>query len=150
MDHETHISTQQTPPQKDRRIPRPYENSRRPQGDQQTPQSRPEKASSLSFPKTLRLRKRGEFQSVAKKGKRLVGRYLCIDCHPAPKARLGISASARYGCSPERNRFKRLVREAFRQAYATLPHLDLNIIPRQSAKGASCSNILDELIHLLK
>ncbi len=150
MDHETHLSTQQTPPQEDRWIPSSYEDSRGPQGDQQTPQSGPQKISRLRFSKGIRLRKRGEFQSVAKKGKRLVGRYLCIDYHPAQKARLGISASVRYGSSPERNRFKRLVREAFRQTYSSLPPFDLNIIPRQSAKQASCSNILDELIRLLK
>lgn len=150
MNHETHIPTQQTPSQENHRIPRSYEDRRRPQGHQPPPQSGPQKTSRLIFPKAVRLRTRGEFQKVAREGKRLVGRYLCIDYRPAKKARLGISASNRYGSAPERNRFKRLVREAFRQGYPGLPSLDLNVIPRQCAKKATCANIMDELIRLLK
>lgn len=150
MNHETHVPAQQTPPQENHRIPRPYENPRGPKDHQPPPPSRPQKTSRLIFSKAVRLRTRGEFQKVAKEGKRLVGRYLCVDCLPAKTARLGISASGKYGSSPERNRFKRLVREAFRQSYAKLPSLDLNVIPRQCAKEASCSNIVDELIQLLQ
>lgn len=150
MDHETHLSTQQTPPQKNRRIPRPHEDKIGPQGDQSPPQSGPQKTGRLTFSKEVRLLKKGQFLLVAKRGKRLVGRYLCIDCHPSTSPRLGISASTRYGSSPERNRFKRLVREAFRKAYPHLPSLDLNIIPRKIAKQATSDEIQDELIRLLQ
>ena len=149
MNHETHIPTQQTPPQENNRIPSSDEDSRGPQGHQPPPQSRPEKTGCLTFVKAVRLRKRGDFQKVAREGKRLVGRYLCLDYYPAKKARLGISASTRYGSSPERNRFKRLVREAFRQTYHRLPPFDLNVIPRQCAKKASSANILNEFVQLL-
>jgi ribonuclease P protein component len=149
MNHETHIPTQQTPPQENNRFQSSHENSRGPKGHQPTPPSRPKEISRLIFPKAVRLRTRGEFQRVAREGKRLVGRYLCVDCRPAAKARLGISASSRYGSSPERNRFKRLIREAFRQGYHSLPALDLNVIPRQCAKQASCANIREELTRLL-
>jgi ribonuclease P protein component len=104
----------------------------------------------LNFSKSMRLRSRREFQRVAKEGKRQVGRFLCVDCRPASKLKLGISASGRYGSSPERSRFKRLVREAFRVSYASLPPLELNVIPRQCAKTASCADIRDELLRLLK
>jgi ribonuclease P protein component len=150
MNYETHLSTQQTPSQKNHWVPSPHEDSRGPQSDQPQKKSGSQKTSRLIFPKEIRLRKRVEFQRLARDGKRLVGRYFCIDCRPGKKARLGISASARYGSSPERNRFKRLIREAFRQAYASLPPLDLNIIPRQCAKQASCLHILDELLRLLR
>lgn len=102
------------------------------------------------FSKAMRLRTRREFQRVTKQGKRLVGRFLCLDVLPASKSRLGISASSRYGSAPERNRFKRLVREAFRQAYNTLPSLDLHIVPRQNAKKASCSDISEDISRLLQ
>lgn len=150
MNHETHISTQQAPSKENHRVPRPYEDTRRSKGHQPPPPSRPQKTSRLIFSKAVRLRTRGEFKKVAREGKRLVGRYLCVDYLPAKTARLGISASGKYGSSPERNRFKRLVREAFRQSYAKLPSLDLNVIPRQCAKEASCSNIADELLRLFK
>lgn len=98
----------------------------------------------------MRLRSRGEFQRVVREGKRLVGKFLCVDYRPAKKLKLGISASSRYGSSPERNRFKRLVREAFRLNYASLPSFELNVIPRQCAKNAKVCEIREELTRLLK
>ncbi|HSX25644.1 MAG TPA: ribonuclease P protein component [Chlamydiales bacterium] len=104
----------------------------------------------MKFPKRSRLLARRDFQRVAKAGDRRVGKLFCIDCRPAEKARLGISASGKYGSSPERNRFKRLIREAFRLSQNVLPKLELNVIPRQYAKKASCSDVMDELLRLLK
>lgn len=150
MNHETHISTQQTPPQENHRLPRSYENSRRAQNHQPPPQSGPQKTGCLIFSKGMRLRSRGEFQRVVKEGKRLVGKFFCVDCRPAKRLRLGISASSRYGSSPERNRFKRLVREAFRLNYDFLSSFELNVIPRQCAKKATLSEIREEMARLLK
>ena len=148
--YETDIPTQQTTPQKNNWLSSPHENRRRKKGHQSAPQSGPQEAGRLTFPKAMRLRSRREFQRVAREGKRLVGRFLCVDCRPAPQLKLGISASARYGSAPERNRFKRLVREAFRQSCTVLPPLELNVIPRQSAKGARCADIGEELIRILQ
>lgn len=97
----------------------------------------------------MRLRSRKEFQRVAREGKRLVGRFLCIDYRRSDKSKLGISASARYGSAPERNRFKRLVREAFRNNYSILPRYELNVVPRQLAKNARFADISEELTRLL-
>lgn len=97
----------------------------------------------------MRLKSRREFQRVMKEGKRHVGRFLCIDSRPSSRSKLGISASSRYGSSPERNRFKRLVREAFRLSYASLPPRELNVVPRQNAKMAKQADIQNELRRLL-
>lgn len=150
MNYETDLSTQQALPEKNHRVSSPYENSPRTQDHQPPPQSGKKEALRLIFPKSHRLRTRGEFQRVMREGKRLVGRTLCLDCRPAKAARLGISASVKFGSAPERNRFKRQVREAFRRSYATLPSYELNVIPRQSAKGASSKDILDEFLKLLR
>ncbi len=150
MNHETDIPTQQTSPQKDYRLPRSHENCGRTKSHQSPPQSGTQKASRLIFSKAMRLRSRKEFQRVVREGKRLVGKFLCIDCRPSKKLKLGISASSRFGSSPERNRFKRLVREAFRLQYAFLPPFELNVIPRQCAKNAKVCDIRDELIRLIK
>ncbi|MBX7066903.1 MAG: ribonuclease P protein component [Parachlamydiales bacterium] len=83
-----------------------------------------------------------------REGKRLVGRFLCIDLRPAKKGRLGISASSKYGSAPERNRFKRLVREAYRQN--SLPSWEIHVVPRQCAKGAKFSDIQNEITTLIK
>lgn len=147
--HETNLPTEQTPTQEDNRLSRPYENSRRPQSDQPQTKSWPQKTGRLILSKRMRLRSREEFQKVIKAGKRLVGRHICVDCRPSNTPRLGISASTRYGSSPERSRFKRLVREAFRRNYMSLPSFDLNVIPRQCAKKATGMDIANELVRLL-
>lgn len=144
--HETHIPTQQTPPQKNVRFPRSYENGRRAEGDQPPPPPGAQKTGCLN--RAMRLTSPREFQRVAKEGKRLVGKFLCIDYRQADKSKFGISASRRYGSAPQRNRFKRLVREAFRNNYPSLPPFELNIIPRQFAKKARFADIANELIAL--
>ena len=52
-----------------------------------------------------------------------------------PYTRLGLSVSARVGPAVVRNRWKRLIREAFRLRRGELPvGLDLVVIPRQGVK----------------
>lgn len=81
--------------------------------------------------------------------RRVVGKHLCFDLRPAAKgqSRLGITASGRFGSSCERNRFKRLVREAFRLHPPV--SFDIHVIPRQLAKGARLSDIASEFERLL-
>jgi len=101
----------------------------------------------FSFPKTVRLRKRGDFQSLKSKSKRFVGKCACIDYRPSINgvSRLGITASGKYGNSCERNRFKRLAREAFRKMRPELSPFDIHIVPRQLAKTARFEDIEAEL-----
>lgn len=104
------------------------------------------------FPKRLKLRKRAEFLSLQRQSRRIVGSLFCIDWKESSQTetRLGITASKRFGLAHERNRFKRLIREAFRLARPQLPlSLDLNIVPRTFAKKASLSTIRSELTQLL-
>lgn len=96
------------------------------------------------FPKEFRLRSKADFRSLKANSRRIVGKTLCIDYRPSSSSRLGITASGRYGSSCERNRFKRLVREAFRLARNDLPPMDLHVVPRQHAKNAKLSDIAAE------
>lgn len=98
-----------------------------------------------------RLLKRREFKRLSRDGKRLVGTRICIDWAKSYKGtRLGITASTHYGNAPERNRFKRLVREAFRLSRAQIPSgIDLNVIPRKLAKAAKLADIKAEFCRLL-
>lgn len=128
--HETDLSSIENPPQTQIRLPRPHENCQRTQGDQPAPQIRTQDPGRLIFGKRDRLLKRHEFRRVSREGKRLVGTRICIDRSKGTRLRLGITASSRYGSAPERNRFKRLVREAFRLSRAELPPgIEINISP---------------------
>ena len=105
-----------------------------------------------SFPKGLKLRKRSEFLRVSREGRRLSGKILAIDCRRfgEKETRLGITASRHYGDAHERNRFKRLVREAFRNSRSELPlGFELNVFPRKEAKGVSFEALRSEFSSLL-
>jgi len=154
--YEAHVPAEQTPSKKDPWFSSPDENCERPQGDQSPTQSRAQDFSSLTakhFSKHLKLRKRFEFQKISRQGQRLWGQLICIDYLRSglPQTRLGITASSRYGAAHERNRFKRLVREAFRTTRVALPEgLDLNVIPRRYAHRATLSALQSEMAFLLK
>jgi ribonuclease P protein component len=101
----------------------------------------------FSFPKAYRFRKKRDFQALKTGSHRFVGKCICIDFkHSITEfSRLGITASGRYGNSCERNRFKRLAREAFRKTRSEFSPFELHIIPRQMAKTAGFEEIEAEL-----
>ena len=88
----------------------------------------------MKFPKTARLLTRGQFQKILREGRRLTGRvvsiqYMCKVTTQNPK--LGVTISKKFGKSHIRNRFKRVVREAFREISSELPSgLELHVLPR--------------------
>lgn len=104
------------------------------------------------FPKSLRLRTRGQYKRLAQGSKRLVGTLIIIDYRPnySTELRLGITVSKKYGEAHERNRFKRIVREAFRLCRNKLIQgLDLNIRPRSKAQSAMTGDIIQEMLSLI-
>lgn len=106
----------------------------------------------FTFPKSRRLLQRRDFARVGNRGKKLAGKFLYIDLLETTihTGRLGITVTKRFGDSPERNRFKRIVREAYRLAQKRLPEgYDLIVKPRPYAKNASMQDIQGELEGLL-
>lgn len=85
-----------------------------------------------SFPKSIRILSRKHFQKVSTEGIRLCGKVLFLQFFRiGNRTRLGITVSKKYGKAHDRNRFKRLVREVFREIYDTLPTgVQMNILPR--------------------
>jgi ribonuclease P protein component len=91
-----------------------------------------------SFPPDLRLHKKREFERVLRGGVTCADgrlRLRALRRGEAIPTRLGIAVSRKYGGAVSRNRFKRLLREAFRSCRGDLPKgLDLVVFPVHSAR----------------
>ena len=70
--------------------------------------------------KYLRLKKQADFQRLFKNGKRAFSSSLTVIYRPAEQMRMGISIGKKHGKSVQRNRIKRLIREAFRAVSADM------------------------------
>ena len=92
---------------------------------------------SQSFPKSAHLRKPAEFERVFASEIYVSDGTLVINAaaNGPGQTRLGLSISRKYGPAVVRNRWKRLIREAFRRSLQELPPgLDLVIRPKRGAE----------------
>lgn len=101
-----------------------------------------------------RLKRRRDFDRVSKEGKSLSDGLLRVRAAPNGLAhgRLGIIVSRRMSrLSPERNRMKRLVREAFRlHQHALPPGTDWLVIPKGNLSRKSLREIEASLLKLAR
>jgi len=166
MSNETDLPTQQKKKTKELRIPQKNEDKRRKKNRQSPPSFRPQGSHdsvntsmeqkrgrvSKKFPKSARLLTRPHYQSLYRHSSRLFGSNLSINVRQghSPVPKLGITVSRKFGKAHDRNRFKRVVREAFRELYPSLPaDMELNISPRHSNAPLSKEAVLVDLQRLL-
>ena len=91
----------------------------------------------LGFPKSMHLRKRGDFDRVfAHKRSQADGVLIVYGMSNGLNvSRLGLVVSKKVGKAHQRNRWKRLIREVFRlERHAMVDSLDLVVIPRQGVE----------------
>jgi ribonuclease P protein component len=126
------LSTKQPTPSKETRFQSENGDKERARSAETPPRQRTQKINGsalLNFrhPKENRLRKPSEFRHVYENGKRFEGRFMTVFIVRSQTdfQRLGITASKKaIGNAVQRNRAKRLLREAFRLNKAELNCLD--------------------------
>ena len=106
---------------------------------------------SLSFDRSKKILDKKQFQKIYKEGKKYYGAHITVFYHSYSKtsSALGITIGRKWGKAFMRNRFKRVVREAFRLIYSQLPsQLMLNVHPKEGYQSCSVEEIQGELKQL--
>jgi ribonuclease P protein component len=107
---------------------------------------------SLKFPKAARLLHKRQFQKILREGRRFSGETVSIQFISKTSAlppKLGITVSRKFGKAHDRNRFKRIVREAFRELSDRLPlGTEIHILPKLRSHLLRNQDILNDLTKL--
>jgi ribonuclease P protein component len=103
------------------------------------------------LPARLKLRRKQEFQELFARGLRISGDVISICVRKSmPELKVGFVAGRRVGGAVQRNRAKRMMREAFRlNQHRVLGPCHLAIVARPGCPEAKCEQVTTELLTLL-
>lgn len=89
---------------------------------------------------------------MAQGSTRYIGEFVIVDIRPGrgSSPKLGITVTRRYGKAHDRNRFKRIVREAFRLSCPLFPPYEIHVRPRSAAAKASMGDVRQELVEFVQ
>ncbi|NND90690.1 MAG: ribonuclease P protein component [Granulosicoccus sp.] len=102
----------------------------------------------LAFPRTARLLSTADYSQVFARSKRYTDRYwtILVRVDDASPARLGLAiAKKRARRAVDRNRLKRVAREAFRHNRSALTGLDMVVMNRDAATSAASCELREAL-----
>ena len=104
------------------------------------------------LPKAARIREEREFRAAFTRGRSYKGDLIVVYVLPrrGEAVRLGFTTVKKIGGAVERNRIKRLLREAAKRLMPNLrPGTDVIVLARTRAAGASLNELVAELEKLL-
>lgn len=105
------------------------------------------------FPKSDRVLKRGAFRQIYESGRKVHGRLLTMFVHDSGREgpRIGLTVTRKVGISVERNRCRRLLREAFRRNRDIVSDAGIDIVinAKREMVSATYTEVESELVRLL-
>ncbi|NCC24796.1 MAG: ribonuclease P protein component [Deltaproteobacteria bacterium] len=120
------------------------QNQKRPGHPEAPPSQGPSTPVGLGLPQSARLLKRPQFLECYSHGKRVTSPGFLMFVVPRDgKGRLGVAVSKKIGRACQRNRLKRLIREAYRRHRNLFTGWDVVIVPK---RGIDCTRIHQFLV----